>query len=231
MLGYEGYFVNEIGEIFSNKNDTMRKLSIFYNDKGYARVGLMKDGKQKQVFVHRLVVEAFITEIPKGFYVNHIDGNKANNHVSNLEIVTQSENSMHSFYVLGNIISPVIMLDKDSFNPIKEFESIALASRVNGIDEGAIHKVCSMERNFAGGYSWILKKDYNEENIKKKINRLECGKGRKRVCQIDKDTNQIIRVFPGIREAERAIGVSSIKHCVTGRIKTAAGFKWRYFED
>ena len=48
-----------------------------------------------QKYVHRLVAEAFIGNIPKGFTVNHIDGNKANNVVENLEIITYRQNTNH----------------------------------------------------------------------------------------------------------------------------------------
>jgi hypothetical protein len=50
---------------------------------------------------HRLVADAFLGPIPEGMQVNHIDGDKMNCHVSNLEIVTNSENRIHSYRVLG----------------------------------------------------------------------------------------------------------------------------------
>lgn len=53
-------------------------------------------------YVHRLVAEAWIGEIPEGYEVNHKDGNKTNNEISNLKIVTPSENIRHSFE-FGNL--------------------------------------------------------------------------------------------------------------------------------
>ena len=50
---------------------------------------------------HRLVADAFLGPIPDGIQVNHKDGDKENCHVSNLEIVTNSENRIHSYRVLG----------------------------------------------------------------------------------------------------------------------------------
>lgn len=73
---------------------------------GYKEVslnfGLNKNGTSK--YVHRLIAQTFLGEISKGFNVNHKDGNKSNNKLSNLEIVTFSENQKHA-YKLGLITS------------------------------------------------------------------------------------------------------------------------------
>ena len=68
---------------------------------GYLSVSLYpKDGKQKHIHVHRLVAIAFYGPPPPGKIVNHKDGDKANNALSNLEYITTSENIKHA-YVLG----------------------------------------------------------------------------------------------------------------------------------
>lgn len=71
---------------------------------GYKEVslnfGLNKNGTSK--YVHRLIAQTFLGDIPKGHNVNHKDGNKSNNSLSNLEIVTFSENQKHA-YKLGLI--------------------------------------------------------------------------------------------------------------------------------
>lgn len=64
---------------------------------GYLKVILYKNGKMKTIKIHRLVAEAFLGPCPDGKEVNHIDGNKENPHVDNLEYVTKSENSKHAF--------------------------------------------------------------------------------------------------------------------------------------
>ncbi len=66
--------------------------------KGYHCVALRKDGKVKVYRIHRLVAETFIGSAPSEEYqINHIDGNKANNSVDNLEWVTPKENTHHAF--------------------------------------------------------------------------------------------------------------------------------------
>ena len=73
-------------------------ISISPNNCGYMRVGLVKNKKQKKHFVHRLVAEVFIDNPCDLEQVNHLDGNKENNKVSNLEWCDKYHNIKHSIY-------------------------------------------------------------------------------------------------------------------------------------
>jgi hypothetical protein len=68
---------------------------------GYMVAHLCKDGKDRDLMVHRLVWAAFGGDVPDGLEVNHKSGDKADNSLSNLEVVTKSENMLHAFRVLG----------------------------------------------------------------------------------------------------------------------------------
>lgn len=100
IQGYEGeYVVSNRGDIFSlerfgNWRTLRLKPRISHN--GYERVTLTKNNSRGYFFVHRLVALAFIENPYMKATVNHIDGNKTNNHVGNLEWATQSENSQHA---------------------------------------------------------------------------------------------------------------------------------------
>lgn len=98
-----GYKIREDGEIESHRYPHKpRFLSHRYNPKGY-RVATLKFGHSfKTVYLHRLVARTFIPNPDNKPQVNHIDGNKDNPDVSNLEWVTASENIKHSVEVLGN---------------------------------------------------------------------------------------------------------------------------------
>lgn len=72
---------------------------------GYYQVGLSNNGSKKRDYIHRLVAEAFIPN-PKNLpEVNHLDGNKLNNRLSNLEWTTSSENKKHAYMM--NLRGPV----------------------------------------------------------------------------------------------------------------------------
>lgn len=65
---------------------------------GYQEVALhLHPGKQTSRYVHRLVADTWIGPIPRGMEVNHIDGNKKNNAITNLEIVTRKQNAIHAY--------------------------------------------------------------------------------------------------------------------------------------
>lgn len=94
----EGYVNNyvfyEDGRVWSMA--TKRFLTPHFQGSGYLFVTLFADGKRKQQYIHRLVAQAFIPNEENKSDVNHIDGNKVNNHRSNLEWTTRSENLIHA---------------------------------------------------------------------------------------------------------------------------------------
>lgn len=74
-------------------------LKTHENSNGYLRVSMNLTGKSKEYLVHRLVAESFIPNSENKKFVNHKDGNKANNHVDNLEWCTRSENEKHAWKI------------------------------------------------------------------------------------------------------------------------------------
>lgn len=91
---YEGiYQVSNLGRV--KRVATGRVLKGCKDKYGYLRVDLCKNGKHKNHKIHRLVAQAFIPNTENKLEVNHIDENKTNNTVSNLEWMTAKENSNH----------------------------------------------------------------------------------------------------------------------------------------
>lgn len=97
ISGYEGlYEISNFGYVKSFCKKTGGSIiKNILGQNGYYKVNLMKRGKRKQPYIHRLVAQAFIPNPENKPEVNHIDGNKLNNHVSNLEWCTSKENSLH----------------------------------------------------------------------------------------------------------------------------------------
>jgi hypothetical protein len=141
---------------FSNK-EMILKPDI--NNANYARVTLWLNKKRTRKFIHRLVAEHFISNPNNLPQVNHIDGNKLNNNVNNLEWVTNSDNIKHA------IENKLLIIDKSNIhekrkvtqldlngNIIKQYNSITEAERDTGISH--ISGVCRGKRKTAGGFKW-----------------------------------------------------------------------------
>ena len=92
--GFETYCVSSDGRVYSNKRSGQIELSPSTST-GYAKVTLSNGGEKKNWQVHRLVAELFIPNRKNLEIVNHIDGDKMNNDVSNLEWVTRKGNAKH----------------------------------------------------------------------------------------------------------------------------------------
>lgn len=91
----ENYVVNEYGECFSLFHGRLRKLKPYINNKGYAEYRLSIDGKLVQKFAHYLSYWVNIGHFDSsdGLQIDHIDGNKLNNHYTNLRRVTPRDNA------------------------------------------------------------------------------------------------------------------------------------------
>ncbi len=91
---FSGYTIREDGEVRSRFGRVIKQQ---LDRPGYARVELWRDGEGKKYLVHRLLAQAFIPNPEGKPQVNHIDGDKKNNALTNLEWVTQSENQLHAY--------------------------------------------------------------------------------------------------------------------------------------
>ena len=155
--------MNENGEVFSNKTGILKPLKIQTNNRNYLFITSRVNGKQKNVSVHRLVAETFIGDIV-GKVINHKDGNVSNNHVSNLEIVSQKDNIAHSFYngltKKGEKHSRAKISDNDLKSMIKEIQnglSTVKASKKYNLSQSYVSKV--MRKGYRKRYMGYIVKN------------------------------------------------------------------------
>lgn len=136
---------------------------------GYKQVKLCKDGKSKNNLIHRLVAESFIPNQYNLPEVNHIDENKSNNRVDNLEWVTHRYNVNYGTAQQRRVekqkgkqlnrkdqSKPVLQYTFDG-EFVAEYPSIHEAKRQTGITN--ISFCCSCKRKSAGGYIWKYKEN------------------------------------------------------------------------
>ncbi len=115
IKGYEGYYkISNLGRIKNIRTNTFKTISI--GKIGYPVVYLYKDGSYKTYYVHRLLAETFIPNIDNKLQVNHIDGNKTNNSLNNLEWITYFKNIQHAYDINLNILQKIL-----SEEEIKDF--------------------------------------------------------------------------------------------------------------
>ena len=177
MIGFEKFYaIFDDGRIFSKRKWRFMSFALSGYNK-YRKVFLMSDddswigrkdwwGRPRIHSVHRLVLEHFVGPCPVGMECHHIDHDKGNNHVSNLEWVTHSENILRSFteggrkgYWLGKKKEPYSdetrerMAEKKR-KPIRwggmEFKSIGHAAMELGTYREKIYRYMKADKEFNG---------------------------------------------------------------------------------
>ena len=88
-----GFWVSSDGKEVYLDSNKKEKLKLYRTGKGYYQIS----HHQELFYVHRIVAGAFIPNLLDKPFINHIDGNKLNNDISNLEWVTASENTLHAY--------------------------------------------------------------------------------------------------------------------------------------
>lgn len=158
IIGYEGlYEVSSLGNIKRIVGTRCKKEHIITPrpaSNGYLRVNLSKGNKVKDFSIHRLVATAFIENVSGKAEVNHIDGDKTNNCIDNLEWVTKSENERHKVYSLGkssvNKPSKIVCLETGEV-----FESITDAANSVGVNECRVRYATRYPKtHIVCGYHW-----------------------------------------------------------------------------
>ncbi len=186
IQGYEGlYQVSNLGNVKSLhfgakanhpkwQNQPQKLLKQRIATSGYLRVELYKPNSRKCFYVHSLVATTFLDRTTEKSEINHIDGNKLNNNVENLEWVTRSENQLHAISL--GLRSPSPMIGKTGgksprSHPVIQYDlngkfmklwlSISDASRELKISTSSISQCASGRHKKSRKYIWrYLDSDY-----------------------------------------------------------------------
>lgn len=162
IVGYEGlYQVSDAGRVRSISHFAInnkgggerltngRVLSPYKMPNGYLQVQLSKGSTKKKHYIHRLVAIVFLKNENNLSDVNHIDGNKDNNYVQNLEWCSHKDNQMHMVKnKLTRKAIPVLCIENN-----KEYCSLSEAERKTGFCRKLIKRACLEETEYKG-YNW-----------------------------------------------------------------------------
>jgi len=166
-----GYFVDELGNVYNSKE---HRFHPFKDNCGYLQVTLKVNKKDKHVRVHRLVANAFLPNPENKAQVNHIDGDKTNNTLENLQWMTNKENSIHAYETGLNIKGnggygrgiAILVYDKLTKNFIKEFKSIMQTARELKLNRKTLTSILWNEKPNNTNYIFEYK---NKEQISRKM--------------------------------------------------------------
>lgn len=214
---------------------------------GYLQVSLRMNGKYIHFLVHRLVAKAFIPNPNNLEQVNHIDENKHNNDVNNLEWLSRLDNTRYGTGIdrMAEKHSTAIMqLDMDG-NVIKEWQSIRQAKMSVA---ASIWSAILEGRRICKGYVWIerdkyinMTKEQLQEFISNEVNKLKQKKINTRKVMSEKNSKPIVQLnldgsfvkeWKSAKEAQNnGYKANDIRACVRGKQKTSRGYKWMDLEE
>ena len=220
--GFLKYSVSDEGLVRNDETGKILKEKIARN--GYSQVGLYDVNKKiRWNGVHRYVALAFIPNPDNKTHVNHIDGNKQNNTVSNLEWATSHENEIHKCYVLKNTrgVSHKARAVR-CVETGEVFPSVRLAALSINRCHSQLSACLNGKKLTSGGYHWVYA-DATEYEHEERWRRGSLS------------TSPILCVetgviYPSLREAAKVINRSwkQISECVRGNALTAGGYHWKY---
>lgn len=154
--GFPGYFASDLGRLASTHRGKMRVLSSSLTRCGYRQKILYKDGKHFSKLVHHLILEAFVGPRIRGYWCDHINGNRVDNRLENLRWVTPKE----------NIRNPVTLEHHSSRSGARKrravrcvdtgdvFPSMTDAARHFGVAPSNVRRVACLNKGRAGGFTF-----------------------------------------------------------------------------
>lgn len=179
IKGFPDYYITDNGDVYSRrtKSGRIKKLKPAKNGPGYLCVNIVDGNKKAHAKkIHRAVAEIFVPNPENKKQVNHINGNKLDNRVVNLEWCTHGEN-IHHAYMMGLNNGKRGRVGKESGNArliyaikdgrvVMEFYGTPEAERKTGINASTIRNCLYKYNRSAGGYDWVFASQYKTKEEK-----------------------------------------------------------------
>lgn len=223
---YEGkYYITPQGDVVNAKGKT---LAYTVNKKtGYKTVALWKNNIGSSKTIHRLVALTYLTNPNNLPEVNHIDGNKLNNHVDNLEWVTRSKNMIHAYGT--GLVEQTKLLDTPTYESLLERFILGESMAALAAEHSAgLTRVTINMRKLAKDKG-IHEKFEAQLKEQKRIRNTKANAAKQReVAQYALD-GELVAIHASLSSASKALGKTTagpISNALHGRAKTAYGFKW-----
>ena len=217
------YFITKDGKCKNQKTNKWLKGQI--SKYGYLTYQISTNLGKKRLYAHRMVAETYLDKIKGKTEVNHKDGNKLNNNLSNLEWVTSKENKIHATNLgLRDSVLKKVYCFSEKRELIAQYRSITDASSITGIGKDQISMACNKKiKVLCHGYYWSF-----ENNNDFPIEILESGKAKK----VGKYTltGNLIQEYNSLSEAGRDNNCSRthIGECCNGKLRTYKNFIWKF---
>lgn len=222
------YDITEEGIVTNLKTGATLKGSI--NNHGYLIITItLKSGQTKKIQLHRMLMETFCPNFNSAnLTINHIDGNKLNNKLPNLEWCTREENTKKAWEdgLCDNKKQPIYCFN-DEKELVGSWASLQDLARMTHYNVGIIAKDCKLEkRGKIYGYYWSFTSDNNFDTIQYP----NIGVARP-IQQFDLNGN-LLATYPSRGAAARKLKINGghITECCQHRISSYKGYKWEYLK-
>lgn len=239
--GVHGYEIDTNGVVYGRDGRILKPST----PNNYELVNLSCDGKKfgKTMQVHRIVAMQFIPNPENKPTVNHIDGNKRNNKIENLEWATFKEQNIHARDCLKvkygeSTAKEVVSISRDG-KTVRHYKSSSEAAREYNVNKCSVNAWIHGTKNCALGLYWVFKSEFEEKGLdvclaEKIEEEEESRKYKKRfgckIAQLTKD-GKIVRTFERFCEVENfGFRQSGVEQCCANRDgyhKTYKGFVWK----
>ena len=165
---FPGYYISREGFLYSRYDkvgrltDTYKRNKTYVRSNGYVQVVLKirKENRLRRVYIHRLVAETFLNNFNNYSQVNHIDENKLNNNLDNLEWCSAKYNLLHNDRAtkIGEKLGKKVFVYNKKYKLIYTFSSSKEASYFLHIPDRGIRKACVRNNHLYKNYIWSYEK-------------------------------------------------------------------------